>query len=1198
MRTLPKIIKAIAATGALTVVLFGIPLILIAAIGSPVDEIATLQDPNMTQPARIGAGAVLGLGFIGIMIWAQFAYSIILELPAALRQRRLANEQHLQRAQSLDDLVPLTDSRASALAVPLARRPVHLLVGTIVAALIALSSTNPASASAVPAASQAVVQPLEDTSTTTTDDEQNSNRELPQGAERYTIQQGDTWWDLADRYLGDGMRWNELQRMSVGIDQPGNHRAITENSDRLHPGMEIVVPTDGTSTPSITTHEVQKGESVWAIAQDLATTPDADVHEIVEQVGELNPDVEDLDLIYPGQRINVPAASSLEATPAADSTTLAQQDAASEDEEPGTVDLVASLSVISSQDTASQDTASQDTASQDAASATSDESPLAEAGDPSEVDETLDAEAVGIGPGLVVLAGAGVGIAATAGYRRRRHRRQQAMLGASTTTTVPTLANTANTFFDDRPLTGEFPLAPDDDPELYAADWDQTAARYAESRRSTFEDFPKVVKLPTTETGSWQPAATTTATRQPANTASAAAALEHMGQALRSIPALCDPESPLPLIEFITLKGTGMRLKLAEPFDMPAPFETIAELVWQLTFTELENVDVVPTTTNPWPALVELGGTNTLNRWFINLEMFGNIHLNGPQTLTEHVLNIIATELATSGFADGLTVSTINFPPRVASALASLDHVYTSANYGEASLLIAQAANCEPASSGPTARAKETGPDSGPLVVLANTLGTAELADLTEHSVESPNAGVTMVVSTATRSDADRHRPSLTLTVSEQDDKIVTEIQTGDDTLVFERINVSVDELIALVTPEEIVDITRSAITGVETPEEFDNDDVLGAEETPRHSRVGAPMPLLPVIKMTGNDSQANQPTATAHEDSSTEPPSWDAHFYMQLTAPSAGIVAVGTGNEADITAPARTALAEILAAYSPSGGINADTVIETQFSGRQIVTATEAKKIKAAFQEARKAAGSAAHVPADVQRPDTVVTVDSAENWLSTNLSRLRSDLNKAAAGLEGLSDDHELWVAGKSSSPTGRYRTGPGLSSDVARIKVLYEFASNTSLRPASRITALLEAADLIQGPPLLGSPASRAWRDRDGASSIAYSMEVLLDSAMKLLVELAAGEEDPYAMRKAAEAGLRANRDSLVFWDVLMEAKHQQGVSITELERDYNLYLAVAAELQSDNAVPERYPEIDQRIRERMNSLHQLESNRAAS
>ena len=145
------------------------------------------------------------------------------------------------------------------------------------------------SANAAPVASPTpVVQPLD------------ANRpvapiaETPEvvGTLSYVTQPGDSWWTIAETFLGNGERFSEIRQLNVGASFNG--LVVQENSDYLGSGWRIELPADAKVPLEIT---VQPGDTLSELeeAHGLGSGDLAKVNGI-----------EMPDLIHPGQKLDVP----------------------------------------------------------------------------------------------------------------------------------------------------------------------------------------------------------------------------------------------------------------------------------------------------------------------------------------------------------------------------------------------------------------------------------------------------------------------------------------------------------------------------------------------------------------------------------------------------------------------------------------------------------------------------------------------------------------------------------------------------------------------------------------------------------------------------------------------------------------------------------------------------------------------------
>jgi nucleoid-associated protein YgaU len=136
-------------------------------------------------------------------------------------------------------------------------------------------------------------------------------RPIPVGAKNHpgsvSIHAGDSLWNLSRQYLGKGSRWQEWISSNPQLADPR----------RLQPGSTLLVPASAAPSnpgtepqavaslelPATGTVSVKSGDSLWRIA--------------AEHFGggaqwtclaRANPDLQDVDRIYPGQTLRVPAS--------------------------------------------------------------------------------------------------------------------------------------------------------------------------------------------------------------------------------------------------------------------------------------------------------------------------------------------------------------------------------------------------------------------------------------------------------------------------------------------------------------------------------------------------------------------------------------------------------------------------------------------------------------------------------------------------------------------------------------------------------------------------------------------------------------------------------------------------------------------------------------------------------------------------
>jgi nucleoid-associated protein YgaU len=116
-------------------------------------------------------------------------------------------------------------------------------------------------------------------------------------ANRILINQGDTLWMLAARYLGNGIRWHKILAVNPQLKNPNLIRA----------GEWLALPLGVSETPAGSETlsgkiRVQKGDTLWGLAQLNFGSGLA-----YSCIAEANPSIPNVNRIYSGQVINLPA---------------------------------------------------------------------------------------------------------------------------------------------------------------------------------------------------------------------------------------------------------------------------------------------------------------------------------------------------------------------------------------------------------------------------------------------------------------------------------------------------------------------------------------------------------------------------------------------------------------------------------------------------------------------------------------------------------------------------------------------------------------------------------------------------------------------------------------------------------------------------------------------------------------------------
>lgn len=582
--------------------LVGVPVALVAVRGNPLPAGIDLDvlTAALTSPDD-GSLFLAALTFIAWAGWVSFAVSVLVEGAAQLRglpTPRLPALGGPQRAASA--LV------ASALL--LFTTPLLAAAPALAAPAPPASSTNPADdQAALPAArARTAASPTAPTPTTAPAASSTTHQ-------HYTVQSGDSLWQIAADRLGDGARYTEIARLNYGAPQPDGRTLTTDHW--LSPGWQLRLP-PGTAAFPAGSVVVQPGDTLWQIAED--TLGDGQRYPqiaaastgIQDDGGQLT----DPDLIRPGWELTIPgdpsstAASLVPGPPTTSPPALVP--------EPSTPPVKAHHGPAST-DAPAAELAPADvapvvppvtsapspvpTASAPAASATA-------TGAADQADKTDDQAEQDLAPAPIRTA-AGVGSALAAGLlvllgARRARQQRRRRPGQRIAMPPPEL------------LSAELELRQVEDPD----------------------------------------------------------GLHRVDQALRTLSVLLGKTGDaLPALRLARLSGQDLELYLAEPVALPAPFAPTGDpTLWTLpgdapllTRSELAAVPA------PHPSLVTLGHDLDGAHLLLDLEHAAAMTVDGEPADATAVLAAIATELATSVWADDLQVTLVGCLSQLPTALGS-----------------------------------------------------------------------------------------------------------------------------------------------------------------------------------------------------------------------------------------------------------------------------------------------------------------------------------------------------------------------------------------------------------------------------------------------------------------------------------------------------------------------------------------------
>lgn len=308
-RRLTALCRGLLATAAAVALLAGIPLVLSVIGGNPISDVVdVLGDKLASDNTRAETIFKAALTALAWLCYLQLTYAFAVETLAAIRG-------HVSR-------------RVAAL--PGVQALAARLIATITLSITSVTPPTAAFTASLPA--------IEHIDTPTLVTAAVGTQRMPIGAPApsgkaatttaetttYTVAARDTLWSIAERHLGDGLRWRDIRDLNAGRTMPDGTR-ITDTTEDIRPGWPLLLPADATtpldlSSPHHPDHErfvdVDPGDHFWQLAKDTLTDAWGRVpndHELAPYWAtmiELNRNrlapPGDPNLIYPGQRFALP----------------------------------------------------------------------------------------------------------------------------------------------------------------------------------------------------------------------------------------------------------------------------------------------------------------------------------------------------------------------------------------------------------------------------------------------------------------------------------------------------------------------------------------------------------------------------------------------------------------------------------------------------------------------------------------------------------------------------------------------------------------------------------------------------------------------------------------------------------------------------------------------------------------------------
>ena len=581
------------------------------------------------------------LTIIGFAAWAVFAISVAAEAAAAITHTPAIRLPGLRLPQTLAaGLIALIITTSPALAAPAHAATLPALPNGAVAAVAV--QTPPMTDAA---ADSTALRP-----TLTHDAVPGSTRSWPAGrptpahsadqgsnsGPTWTVQKGDTLWDIAEVTLGDPLRCTEIGELNRGHIQPDGK--TFHSDDFLLPGWQIQLPA-GAKLPPAQTNSPTPAED-QAIPMDVTVEPGDTLSQIaLDTLGDASQypalaaanHITNPDLIHPGQIIHIPAPTA----PGSDTT---QQTGTDDTTAPNTTDDTETSSseahepATGSSDDSDQGTASPQDDSETPTTAAGDSSATAE--DETPAVESPSSEHTGSNPGEASAATSQAAPAPTAAPVVT----PPVSVGNASTESAPAMNSDgaiATPSTRTLVLGGITGLTA----ALAWAGLLLTRRRLQQRRRPGDEPVPPLELEARVEQALRRNADTTTPRR--------------IDRALRQATAALANRSDV-VISGALIGAEAIEMRPATPADPPHPF-TGTQAAWTLPLPDTDTSDEDgPERLAALPALVTIGTTGDGRIAMLNIETIGALHIGGDEARARELANHLIVELSQSPWTDGI----------------------------------------------------------------------------------------------------------------------------------------------------------------------------------------------------------------------------------------------------------------------------------------------------------------------------------------------------------------------------------------------------------------------------------------------------------------------------------------------------------------------------------------------------------------
>lgn len=1060
---------------ALAALVAGLPLALlrVGTLPSGVPSVGDIGDALMASDD--GQVLFTAITLVCWVLWAWFIASLVVEASALLRHRTAPRVRGLAAPQRLAAVL-----LGGLLVLPSA---------TAIAATPATAVAHSATAAPGPSAAHAPTPQKAATHT----------------GPRHTVgATGETLWDLAEHYLGDGRRYSELRALNPGLPQTATLPAGTivnlpADARGVHTDLAAAAPASAETQQDAKpdTYTVASGDSLSSIAQKKLGDGDR-WHDIYAE----NKDtIHDPDLIYPGQRVALPQQATTPAPPAEDSKHHQDQDTAPQHERhtpaPDDARPAAPHHEHQQQGTDGEKT--------------------------QPAPQTPDTSEKKAGPG-----------------RQQEHTAPPQHEPAAPETAKPSTPHSpaeatpaphqpASTA-DSTQASGQ--IAAIGGGVLAAALLSAVATRRILQQRRRHRG--RRIALP--EDGA-------AATEQNLRTAEAALDTTMLDGALRTAAVhLTAAERELPPLSAAVIGPREIVLHLTEPAAPVPPFTAAPDAPQRWTcptragaLLPQEQTDDVE---SPYPTLASLGWDEQGHLILLDLENAGHLHLTGGDR--HRVLRTLALELAASEFADHLTVSAIGpsapglreeLPERViehADIAGALGAIRAHHTEQQRALAVLGAPGLRRARTG-----GETAAAWSPHLLFADAdadeVAGAELEDLRQVVTDYPRSATALV----TTGSGPAVLPGAQVVEADTSAGPVTLLLPGTDVEVSCNVQALSDEDYAYAL--EVLATTRAddvpAAQAVATPPKAvpDPPQHTTATEEPAAAPVPPPAaaPASPPAQVPGlmaqfavyedepptkADDQAHAPVGDTEGEDASGLPAVDE---MGETAPSASSSPAAQLRGRAVDAPVS------LLQKTPEPSPEPEVAVNTVGDGPMVrmLGPVDIEGARGSIESKRKrtcielAAWLVLHPNLDHHAVDEAMWPgrETARKYRNATVSRLRTWL--------GTDEDGTPFFPPIATTSDARYALAPAVDSDWHHFQRLTAAAAQS---PGPQAAAQLRAAlDLVRGRPFSGVNSRRyAWAEHQAQDMISAIVDAAAD-----LAEHCLAQGDPRGALWSATKGLDA-------------------------------------------------------------------------